>query len=186
MQHFTDEELVSLYLETKQNAYFENLYERYCHKVHRKCLSFIKDEAEATDLTQDIFLRLLLKINSFKQQSKFSTWLYAITYNYCTDRVRLPNRRLESRLETDTEAQYARADEGLAESEELMVQQVAKALSQLSVEERNLLLSKYEQEISIRELAMRHTLSESAIKMRLKRSRERLRRYYWNIVAQDA
>lgn len=185
MQNFTDEELVSLYLETKRDAYFEDLYERYCHKVHRKCLSFIKDEAQATDLTQDIFLRLLLKISSFKQQSKFSTWLYAITYNYCTDQVRLPGRRLESRYETDLEAAYAKADDSLADTDESVAQQLAQALGKLGAEERNMLLLKYEQEVSIRDLAQIHTLTESAVKMRLKRSRDRLRQHYWEIATRD-
>ncbi len=186
MQNFTDEELVNLYLETKRDAYFEDLYERYCHKVHRKCLSFIKDKAQATDLTQDIFLRLLLKINSFKQQSKFSTWLYAITYNYCTDQVRLPARRLESRYETDLEAVYTKADDSFTDSDELVAQQLAQALNQLSAEERNMLLLKYEHEVSIRDLAQTHTLTESAVKMRLKRSRDRLKRHYWEIAARDS
>lgn len=185
MQNFTDEELVTLYLETRQETYFNDLYARYCHKVYRKCMSFIKDETQATDLTQDIFLRLLLKINSFKQQSKFSTWLYAITYNYCTDQVRLPSRRLESRYEADFETVHTKADEGAAEVDELVAQQLTQALNRLPAEERNLLRLKYEQEISIRDLAMLHTLTESAVKMRLKRSRDRLKRHYWEIAARD-
>lgn len=185
MQNFTDEELVTLYLETRQEAYFNDLYARYCHKVHRKCLSFIKDETQATDLTQDIFLRLLLKINSFKQQSKFSTWLYAITYNYCTDQLRLPSRRLERQSGVDVETMYGKADEGLADIDELVAQQLAQALNHLPVEERNMLLLKYEQEVSIRELAALHALTESAVKMRLKRSRDRLKRHYWAIATRD-
>ncbi len=186
MKKITDEELVRLYVETKHDAYFEGLYARYCHKVHRKCLSFVKDEAQATDLTQDIFLRLLLKMSNFKQQSKFATWLYAITCNYCTDQVRLAGRRLESRYETDLEAVYAKAEDNLTDLDELVAQQLAQALSRLGTEERNMLRLKYEQETSIRDLARMYTLTESTVKMRLKRSRDRLRHHYWEIAIQDS
>lgn len=64
-----------LYIEMQQNVYFERLYERYCDKVYWKCQSFVKDPVRAEDLAHDVFLRLILKLSSFKGQAKFSTWL---------------------------------------------------------------------------------------------------------------
>lgn len=85
MKIYTDEELVRLYVTTQRNEYFESLYSRYCDKVYRKCLSFSKDPARAEDYTHDVFLRLIMKIGSFREEAKFSTWLYSVTYNYCMD-----------------------------------------------------------------------------------------------------
>ncbi|MCK8491509.1 MULTISPECIES: RNA polymerase sigma factor [Spirosoma] len=179
MKQLTDEELVRLYIETQKNTYFERLYERYCDKVYRKCLSFTKDSQQAEDLTHDIFLKLVIKIGSFKEQSRFSTWLYSITYNYCTDHVRAPHRRSEiymdegwERLEVDN------SDDGLAELAELEAQQLKKAMEHLDPTEQSLLLMKYQDDVSIRELADMHGTTESAIKMRLKRTRDKLRKYY--------
>ncbi|MFD2572611.1 RNA polymerase sigma factor [Spirosoma soli] len=176
--YFTDEELVNQYQETRQNDYFEQLYERYCDKVHRKCMSFTKDSMQADDLTQDIFLRLINKIDGYKHQAKFSTWLYSITYNYCTDQVRAPRSRKETLLGEGWEGLNINADDGLSEREELAARQVQKAMMRLAPEDQSLLRQKYQDDLSVRDLAYSHSLTESAVKMRLKRSRDRLRQYY--------
>ncbi|GAB3555528.1 RNA polymerase sigma factor [Spirosoma fluminis] len=176
MQTYSDEELVSNYLETQENDYFEQLYERYCHKVHRKCLSFTKDSSQAQDLTQDIFLRLMLKLKGFKQQAKFSTWLYSITYNYCTDQIRTPRYRQETLMDEGWETLNLNADDGVRE--ELEAWQLQQAMLRLAPDDQDLLQQKYQEDLSIRELAIRHSITESAVKMRLKRSRDRLRQYY--------
>ena len=180
---YSDEELVSSYVETRQNDFFEQLYDRYCHKVHRKCLSFTKDEDQAEDLTQDIFLKLVTKLDSFKYQARFSTWLYSITYNYCADQTRIRNRRDELPVGDDWELFGPAEEENPAEQLEQSAQYLKQAMELLSLEERQLLLMKYQQEVSIKELASQNDLTESAVKMRLKRSRDRLRDYYWQVAS---
>ncbi|RZK34927.1 MAG: sigma-70 family RNA polymerase sigma factor [Hymenobacter sp.] len=177
MKEFSDEELVHRFVETQQNQYFERLYERYCDKVYRKCLSFTKDPVKAEDLTHDIFLKLIVKLGGFKEQSKFSTWLYSITYNYCTDHVRSPTRRNEIYMDEGWERVEA-VDDDMAEIAEMEAQRLNYALEQMPPDERTLLLMKYQDDVSIRELADVNGLTESAVKMRLKRSRDRLRKYY--------
>ena len=180
---YSDEELVSSYVETRQNDFFEQLYDRYCHKVHRKCLSFTKDQVQAEDLTQDIFLKLVTKLDSFKYQARFSTWLYSITYNYCADQTRLRNRRDEIAVGDDWDLFGPVEEENLTEQHEQSAQYLKQAMDLLAVEERQLLLLKYQQEVSIKELAGQNDLTESAVKMRLKRSRDRLRQFYWQVAA---
>lgn len=177
MKEFSDEELVHRFVETQQNQYFERLYERYCDKVYRKCLSFTKDPVKAEDLTHDIFLKLIVKLGGFKEQSKFSTWLYSITYNYCTDHVRSSTRRNEVYMDEGWERVEA-VDDDMAEIAEMEAQRLNYALEQMPPDERTLLLMKYQDDVSIRELADVNGLTESAVKMRLKRSRDRLRKYY--------
>lgn len=178
MQHFSDEELVRLYVETQRNIYFEKLYERYCDKVYRKCLSFTKDPLRAEDLTHDIFLKLVVKLSSFREQAKFSTWLYSITYNYCTDQLRSHNLRREVYMDDNWERLDVESDDGLAEMAEMEARQLEKALHQLAPEEQTMLLMKYQDDISIRDIASINGLTESAVKMRLKRSRDKLRKNY--------
>jgi RNA polymerase sigma factor (sigma-70 family) len=178
MKHFSDEELVRLYVETQKNAYFERLYERYCDKVYRKCLSFTKDPLQAEDLTHDIFLKLVIKLGGFKEQAKFSTWLYSITYNHCTDHMRSPQRRTEVYMDEGWERLDLGSDDGLAELAEMEAQKLKLALEQLDPTEQSLLLMKYQDNISIRELADLNGITESAVKMRLKRTRDKVRKYY--------
>lgn len=177
MHAFTDEELVSHYLETRSNDYFEQLYERYCNKVHRKCLSFTKDTMQAEDLTQDIFIRLIIKLDGYKKQAKFSTWLYSVTHNYCADQIKLPRQRQEIVTNGNWDGIVISVDDS-AEQEEAQGRLVQLAMSKLSTDEQGLLRQKYQEEVSIKELAQYYSLSESAVKMRLKRSRDRLRELY--------
>ena len=178
MENFSDEELVRLYVETQRNTYFERLYERYCDKVYRKCLSFTKDPARAEDMTHDIFLKLVVKLSSFREQSKFSTWLYSITYNYCTDQLRHQSQRQEVYMDDNWERLEVDSDDGLADMAEMEAQQLERALHQLAPEEQTMLLMKYQDDISIRDIASINGLTESAVKMRLKRSRDKLRKNY--------
>lgn len=178
MNTISDEELVRLYVETQRNTYFERLYERYCDKVYRKCLSFTKDPLRAEDLTHDIFLKLVVKLSSFREQAKFSTWLYSITYNHCTDQLRSQNLRREVYMDDGWERLDVGNDDGLAELAEMEAKQLQKALRQLPMEEQAMLLMKYQDDISIRDIADLNGLTESAVKMRLKRSRDKLRKHY--------
>jgi RNA polymerase sigma-70 factor (ECF subfamily) len=179
MKNYTDEQLVQLYLATQRNQYFEEIYERYADKVYRKCLSFVKDQPKAEDFTHDIFLKLIVRIGTFKETSKFSTWLFSITYNYCMDQLRLSKKMAENELDEELEI----ADDG-DESEELEMdaKKLKQALETISTQERTILLMKYQDDFSIREIADTFGLTESAVKMRLKRTKEKLRKYYLDSV----
>lgn len=177
MKHLTDEELVRLYMETQRNMYFEALYTRYCDKVYRKCLTFTKNTARAEDFTHDVFLRVVTKLSGFREQAKFSTWLYSITYNYCMDQLRSPRQKeLYGDEVSDTLGTYA--DDNDAELAEMEAQRLNRALDYLTPDERGILLMKYQDEISIRDIADTQKLTESAVKMRLMRAKEKLRRRY--------
>lgn len=176
MKHLSDEKLVRLYLETQQNQYFEVIYERYADRVYRKCLSFSKDPMKAEDYTHDIFLRLVLKLSSFKEQARFSTWLYSVTYNYCTDQLRAERKTPVYPLE-DSHRDYS-ADDDDAELAEMEARQLQQAMLKMAPDEQTLLLMKYQDEASIRDIAAVYNLTESAVKMRLKRSRDKLKKYY--------
>lgn len=176
MKQYTDEELVRLYVETQRNQYFEALYTRYCDKVYRKCLSFTKDSARAEDFTHDIFLKLIVKLGGFKEQAKFSTWLFSVTYNYCTDHTRI--RRGNEVLSDDIERVPDLSDDNDAEIAEMQSVGLRKALEQLNTDEKALLMMKYQDDFSIRDIADMTKVTESAVKMRLKRAKDKLRKHY--------
>ncbi|GAB3501791.1 RNA polymerase sigma factor [Emticicia fontis] len=170
-----DEELVRLYIDTQRNGYFEEIYDRYVDKVYRKCLSFVKNEAQAEDFTHDIFLRVVLKLGSFKEHAKFSTWLYSITYNYCMDQVRQTKKQAEVALDEN----FDLADDGDdLELVEMQTQGLKKALQKIDPDERAILLMKYQDDFSIKEISETFKITESAVKMRLMRTKEKLKKIY--------
>jgi RNA polymerase sigma-70 factor (ECF subfamily) len=60
---------------------FEGAYRMYSRRVYSKCLHMVRNEAEAEDLTQEVFLQLFRKMDSFRGESAFSTWLYRVAVN---------------------------------------------------------------------------------------------------------
>jgi RNA polymerase sigma-70 factor, ECF subfamily len=67
---------------------FESIYRTYCEFVHRICLRMLRDPAEADDAAQDVFVCVFRKINTFRGESAFSSWLYRLTTNSVLMRFR--------------------------------------------------------------------------------------------------
>lgn len=172
-QQLRDEELIRRYLITHDNDYFETLYNRYVSKVYRRCFSLTKDEAKAQDFTQDVFLRVLGSLSSFKERSAFSTWLYSISYNYCMDQLRLANRTATVLIHDDMGYTPAETDDDLIDHQ---LQHLRNALATISPDEIIFLRLKYEDGLDIKEIARQFNLKDSAVKMRLKRTRDKIRR----------
>src|SRR5436190_19549090 len=71
---------------------FALIYRSYSDLVHRICLRMLRDPAEAEDAAQDVFFRVFLKINTFRGDSAFSSWLYRLTTNVALMRLRKNKR----------------------------------------------------------------------------------------------
>ena len=175
---YTDEELVFKFIHTQRNLYFEELYQRYADKVYRKCLSFVKDPARAEDFTHDIFLKLILKLGTYKETARFSTWLYSITYNYCMDQLRVYKKRGEVFQDEELEIPDDTDLNVVFEDPDVEIKRLNNALDHLQTEEKSILMMKYQDDLSIREIAETFQITESAVKMRLMRAREKLRSTY--------
>lgn len=67
---------------------FEFIYRSYCEFVYRICLRMLRDPSEAEDATQDVFVCVFRKINTFRGESAFSSWLYRVTTNSVLMRFR--------------------------------------------------------------------------------------------------
>ncbi len=77
---------------------FEHAYRLYNRRVYAKCLRMVGNEAEAEDLTQEIFLQVFRKKDSFRGESAFSTWLYRVAVN-----IVLASRRRKSLITNSLE-----------------------------------------------------------------------------------
>ena len=175
-----DEDLVKAIVSTNNTLLFEILYDRYAGLVYNKCYGFAKDGDEAKDLTQDVFLKLFVKLASFKGKSKFSTWLYAFTYNHCVNYV---TRNTAKKFEKQS-VDY-KDIENLSEEEEndnsflnMRVDKLKKSLELVSPEEKMILLLKYQDNLSIKDIESVLGIGESAVKMRIKRAKDKLKTVY--------
>ena len=180
----TDELLVELIVSSKDPLLFKVLYERYIFKVFNTCLSFSNNNQEAEDICQDIFLKLLDKIHTFKGASKFSTWLYSFTYNHC---VNYFHRNKAKKFEKNTSNIEQICNEVIAQSSDedlvqmIKLEKLNEALELIPFEDKQILILKYQEFKSVKDLMDLHNAGESAIKMRLKRAKEKLLGVY-NVV----
>ena len=81
------------------SAAFEIIYKLFAARVYALCLRMLRDPAEAEDLTQEAFMQLFRKLNTFRSESAFSTWLHRLTFNLVLMRLRkksLPTVSIEA------------------------------------------------------------------------------------------
>jgi len=172
----TDEDLVKAIVKTNNTLLFEVLYDRYSTLVYNKCYGFAKDEDEAKDLAQDVFLKLFVKLGSFKEKSKFSTWLYAFTYNHCVNYVTRSTAKKFEKQSVDYRDIENMSDDDEDDNSfvEMKVDKLREALEMISPDEKMILLLKYQDFLSIKEIESVLGIGESAVKMRIKRAKDKL------------
>ena len=177
-ERLTDENLVKLYIEMAHNQYFEEIYRRYVTKVYRKCLLIVKNPASAQDLTHDIFLKLILRIDTYKGNAKFSTWLYKITYHHCMYQIKLSKKVSKLFSEEISEISDDIDLNNLFDLEDGNVNNLKTAFNHLDIKQKDILLMKYVDNLSVRNIAHILKITESSVKMRLLRAREKFRDKY--------
>jgi len=177
----TDSELIQGFLNTRKQEYFDQLYKRYMNKIYSKCISMLKDETRAIDATQEIFMKIYLNLAKFDERSKFSTWIYSITYNYCIDYLR--KKKKETKLFVDDKDDLPDIEAEVPDTEllEIEVGRLKKVLAALRPDDRAILLMKYQDEMQIKEIAAALDKTESAIKMKIKRAKQKAQKIYQDI-----
>lgn len=156
---------------------FNELFGRYKNKILQQCRLLVQNTDTAEDLTQEILIKIFMKINSFKAESHFSTWVYSIAHHTCIDYIRKNKRNLYQLLSEE----IAEAFEDEQESDELLdfsFEKFDKMLEEMEPEARTVIILKYKQNLSIKEMQDHLKIGESAIKMRLLRAREKMRKYF--------
>lgn len=77
----TDEKLIELFISSKYERAFEEIVNGYADKIYRLAFKITRDYHSAEEILQEVFLTLINKIDTFRGESKFSSWLYRVTAN---------------------------------------------------------------------------------------------------------
>ncbi|MBI3400070.1 MAG: sigma-70 family RNA polymerase sigma factor [Acidobacteria bacterium] len=143
--------LVEACLEGRPGA-FDLLVERHRRTVYQLCYRFVGNHEDASDLSQDVFLRAFRGLKSFRGQASLSTWLYRIGVNVCLNRVSaktLPSESIDERQFEDARAQSP--DDRLLQEERGA--RVRAAVAQLPPKQRATLILRMYHEMSHQEIA---------------------------------
>lgn len=168
-----DIKVIHQYLKKQASVCFGILYDRYAGKVYAKCLSILKNEALAKDATQEIFTKIFLNLSRFQEKARFSTWVYSITYNYCIDFLRRKKKQTDLFADEPDNMPDLADEEEIADKVlfEIELEQLKTVLDNIPTSDRMVLLMKYQDRMSILEIADVLNKTESAIKMKIKRAK---------------
>jgi RNA polymerase sigma-70 factor (ECF subfamily) len=151
IQELSDADLVAACLESRPGA-FDLIVERHRRTVYQLCYRFVGSHEDASDLSQDVFLRAYRGLRTFRGRSSLGTWLYRIGVNVCLNRVAVKVPRTEAieereHVDTRTESPVERLLRG-----ERAVR-VRTAVAQLPPKQRATLILRIYHELSHQEIA---------------------------------
>ncbi|MFD6439021.1 RNA polymerase sigma factor SigW [Peribacillus sp. NPDC060186] len=176
-------ERINQVLKGDHNAFGE-IVELYKDKVFQICFRMLGNRQEAEDLAQEAFVRAFVNIRSFNIQMKFSTWLYRIATNLCIDRLRKkkPDFYLDAEVSgTEGLNMYSQIASDMAkpedEVESLELQETIQVeIMKLPEKYRSVIVLKYIEELSLKEISEILDLPVGTVKTRIHRGREALRK----------
>lgn len=178
-----DSELVDRAQEGDREA-FQTLVERYQEKVYSICYGKVKDEQDAKDVSQDVFVKVFRYIENFNKESSFYTWLYRITVNTCIDFLRKRSRRNEvdydDTIQSDEDVEGGEllmpSKLGIDPDKELgrkeLREKMLEALDSLSDKHRSILTLREVEGLSYKEMAEVLDISKGTVMSRLYHARQ--------------
>jgi RNA polymerase sigma factor (sigma-70 family) len=175
MANIEDQYYIDLILNGNPNA-FATLVDRYKDMVYTLALKMVTNREEAEEIAQDTFIKVYGSLNKFKGESKFSTWVYKITYNTCLDSLKKSKREKKTTyIEDFSEHQVKEIESAIdAIDEKDRNQVIQNCLEQLPNDEAFLLTLYYFDGQSVDEISKVMNNSVSNIKVKLFRTRKKL------------
>src|SRR5919198_1591320 len=135
MNVFSDEQLIAQYRlapsADRSRSLIEELFRRHQSRVAAWCYRLTGDRTQAADLAQDVFAKAYASLDTFRSDSKFTTWLYVITRNRWRDELRARQARPRETSEAPTdEFEPTSENEALAELEARDARTIVRRLMQ--------------------------------------------------------
>ncbi len=157
-------------------AAFEFLVDGHQEMVFTIALRIVRNREDAEEVAQDTFVKAYQSLSSFKQESKFSTWLYRIVYNTAISKTR--KKQLETAAEDVGEYGDHVMEQTVSQLDQIKMEEqkqyISAALEALPQEEATLITLYYLSENSVEEIHEITGLSKANVKVKLYRSRKRL------------
>ena len=178
IEQTTEEVLLTQWQQGEEEA-FSQIVKTYLPKVVNLAYRYLKDRQLAEDIAQEIFLKLYRHPDAWKPISRFSTWLYRVTFNACTDQWRKKKKEPETGLEEQEIPVHDSPSSELITSE--TTQLVRQAIGSLPEDQKRIILL-YQEGFSYEEIAEVLECSVKAIERRLYRVRKCLRKKLKDII----
>lgn len=173
-------ELVAACLDGRSGA-FDVIVERHRRSVYQLCYRFVANHEDASDLSQDVFLRAFKGLKNFRGQSSLATWLYRIGVNVCLNRVSvkaLPSEPIDGQQYVDTRTESP--SERVLRDERAV--RVRAAIAQLPDKQRAALILRMYHDMSHQEIADVVGSSVGAVKANVFHALQNLKKLLGEVV----
>ncbi len=163
-------DIIKRVIDGEQHA-FSLIVDEYKNLVYSLCLKMMKNTQDAEEIAQEAFVKAYKGMNNFRGQSKFSTWLYQLTYYTAVSELR------KTKIETkELNHEYEDRDETILEEikREEQGEYINKALEYLKPTERAIICLYYFEEESMEDISKITNLSVSNVKVKIHRTRKKL------------
>jgi len=158
VKQLNDKQLILSYLDGNEKA-FEELLSRHKQRIYTSIYLFVKDQAQAEDIFQDVFIKIVdtLRKGKYNHEGKFLQWALRISYNMCVDNFRRSKRR-PTVSPTDSfdifdvlENQDDNAEETIMKSQ--THERIRKLVDQLPAEQREVVILRHYADMSFKEIS---------------------------------
>ncbi|WP_139490162.1 RNA polymerase sigma factor [Brevibacillus dissolubilis] len=167
----TDHDIIQQILQGDVEGYRE-LIQRYQHMIYVFIYKMVNNQADAEDLTQEVFVKAYEKLSSYRGDSQFSTWLHTLARNRTIDFIR--RRKFH---ETDEQLAYVPSQVREESPQESLLgkerrQEIAQAFEQLSESYREVIVLRCTHEYPFEKIASLLGVAESTARVRYLRARQ--------------
>ena len=171
--HITDSELLNLYHADKNQQWIGVLLERYTLLLLGVCMKYLKDENEAKDAVQQVFLKVLTEVSKYKIEY-FKSWLYMVAKNHCLMRLREKGNKSSKVLSEQTLEQKEASINELPENE-LAHDLLEDAIKELNEEQRQCVILFYLKKYSYQQIAEKTGFSLLQVKSYIQNGKRNLK-----------
>ena len=171
-----DNEIISRVLQGDQQIFAE-LVNRYRHFVFIITLRYTANREDAEEIAQDVFVKAYRSVADFRHDSKFSTWLYAITTNTCITFLR-KKKIITHSLDNEKNFELANSVEAINGKEAENKSKAAlinSAIHLLKADDATIITLFYKAEQSLEEIGQIMGITSNTAKVKLHRARQRLK-----------
>jgi RNA polymerase sigma-70 factor, ECF subfamily len=174
-------------LRDRDERAFRELIETHRDRVYNITYRMLGNRSEAEDIAQEVFITVFKTIDTFREESKFSTWLYRVTVNHCKNRIKYLARRHDRDREEIDETTHGTGVNGTigapvpsspakALEAAQMEKVIQEAIANLEEDQRIVVVLRDVEDLSIEEICEITGLPDGTVKSRLHRARLVLRK----------
>jgi RNA polymerase sigma-70 factor, ECF subfamily len=178
-----ERELIAL-LKKKDREAFKIMVDTWQDMVYNTAIGLLQNAEDAEDAAQEVFIQVYESVSSFKEESKFSTWLYRITVSKCLDHIRKKKRKKRFAF---IQSLYGKNDGQMIEPPDFFHPGVKmenkenaavlfKAVNELPAHQKTAFILNKTENLSYREIAEIMESSESAVDALLQRAKKNLQK----------